>query len=259
MGIDCCFQGRPVLERVRNLSISCLVLDSIFLLVDGLTALNSTGASAKTECYEAQGYIWRNVLILTFSISAAVALAGVMVHSAVACNTQAELRQIHFVTRYANGLVGWTFVSAIAETISYHNEPYECSDAYTSSSQDQDVATQQQNNLIWEFLYTVLAIAWVITAVAAGIVARRVVANPAELCAPPQSPAAPQTVGVPTGVDMPVGLEGGSGGRAIFGSVPGGASWQEGAVVGGVVVAQGRPVSNPEPCPTATAAPKTVD
>lgn len=238
MSGDFCFQGRPPLERLKNLSVTCLVLDSIFVLLYGLAALSSSGSTLKTACYEAHGYTWHNVVTLTLTVSAFVAASGAVVHASVSCGASINEKLLDNISRFAHGLVVWTFVAAILEAIAYRQEPLECTDSWDTSSQQQDTggtaSAEDGSNIIWQVAYTLLWLGWVISAVASSVLARRVSALLPELVAASSSgttPAAPsfpgqqgvsmtpQTVGMP--VQFPPGMAGVQGVPA-FGSTMGG-------------------------------------
>lgn len=263
MAIDCCFPGRPLLERLRNLCITCLVFDAIFVLLDSLSALNSTSTTVKSVCYEAQGHVWHNVITLLFSVSAGVGAGGLVVHGSIACNAEAgERRQFLYVSRFSYLLIAWTFLAALAHSIASNLEPLECRDIL---QRGQESVEAHERDLIWAGAHAMLTIVWVATVAAAGLVARRGLANPSELALAPPRPVAtpqgatPQTMGFPVHLPpgaLPVGL--GGSGRAVFGSVPGGPSAEVvgGAMWGGATVAQGRPVAD---APERPPGPKTVD
>lgn len=247
---DCCFQARSALERLRNLCVACLVLDSLFMLIYGLTALSSTRNSQKTECYGAHGYIWHNVITFTFSVSALAAAGGAWVHATLVCSSSNTAQQLLNVSRFAHTLVCWTFVAAILEAVAYRQEPMECADGYYTSSDDskddsgglgaQAGAGQDDSSMIWQVAYTLLWLAWVTGAVAAAVFARRLAPLLPELAAAASATAAhsmsnqgamPQTVGMPV-QNFPGGMiMVGSPGNMPYGGSPG-ACGPQGTIAG---------------------------
>mmetsp|Transcript_44472 Transcript_44472/g.128533 ORF Transcript_44472/g.128533 Transcript_44472/m.128533 type:complete len:279 (-) Transcript_44472:89-925(-) len=278
MANECCFGNRPPLEKLRNLCITCLVLDSIFVLINGLYTLTSVKAS-KAACYEAHGFAWHNMILFTFGASTGVAAGGMMVHAAVSCAAEVKSFQIVNVSRFAYILIGWTFFSAVLETVAAREEPEACKDpvdahsgAYASDAEQKVAEAEANKHAMWQIVYTMLSLAWITTTVVASILGRRltqVMTEGGVACptsgtaseAQQQHPSA-QTVGWPTsmrpGSDSAVGAP--IGGLPPDGGVNGG--WpNNGGAFPGVVVAQGRPVpgSTHDPDRPALAAPKVVD
>lgn len=278
--MDCCSNSKPPLERLRNLCISCLVLDCIFILIYGLTALSSASISRKTVCYEAHGYTWHNTITFTFAISAFAAAIGGRVHSSISCSSPAMTeQQLNAVLRFAHGLIIWTFVAAVLEAIAYRKEPLQCSDAYYGTSDRTYTAdgksSQDTSHLAWQVIYPLLWVAWVTFTVAAAVLSKRIVPMLPELNAvatvAQQSQSTPQTVGVPvqelpTGQPVPSAAFGTSPGApggpcaTVTGSPcspaggsaaeqPAASPWEQGTVSGGSLVAQGRPVAGSIPDP----------
>lgn len=243
---NCCSQGRPPLERLRNLCIACLVLDSLFVLIYGLTALSTTSVAHKRDCYEAHNYTWHKMITFTFAVSAVVAAGGALVHAGMACESQTTERQLTNISRYAHGLVCWMFAASVLEAIAYRKEPFECSDAYTSydtgEAEDHtyasgDTTTSQESHFVWQVAYPLLWVSWVTGSVASAVMARRLVPLLSELCAVAATSssqhAMPQTVGMPVQA-LPAGIPGASPAAlaAGFGSHPGGPWGPSGAPQG---------------------------
>merc|ERR1740123_1647023 len=183
----CCFQGRPLLERPRNLCVTCLVLDCLFVLIYSLTALSTMSISYKTECYEAHGYTWHNMIALCYVVSAMSAGVGAVVHGHISCNPGVKKEQLINTSRFANALVCWIFTAAVVDAIAYRKEPFQCSDVYYSTSQSSagkpedkahayaadSSAHQDSSHMVWQLAYPMLWVGWVTSAVAAAMLAKR--------------------------------------------------------------------------------------
>lgn len=257
---DCCFQDRPPLEQFRVLCVACLVLDSLFVLIYGLTTLSGTDASPKTLCYEAHGYTWHTIITGSFMISALAAVAGAVTHSRVVCGGPSTKQMLNSVLRFAHALVCWTLFQAILEAIAYREEPAECttkpssgaygqrSDAQSAGSDGAEsaeagAAAEDRTQAIWEVTCTMLWLAWVTGAVAVGVLARRcltLLPLEGELSASSAAReedeangqgSTPQTMGIPIG-QLPTGAS------AITGAA-GGAEGEHNPMEG---VAMGMPV-----------------
>mmetsp|Transcript_34012 Transcript_34012/g.87948 ORF Transcript_34012/g.87948 Transcript_34012/m.87948 type:complete len:349 (-) Transcript_34012:87-1133(-) len=238
MAGDCCFQGRPPLERLRNLCVGCLVLDSLFVLLYGLSALGSARSKDKYACYEEHGYFWYNVVNLAFAVSSVVAVGGATVHGIISCAASIQVQQLANVSRFAHVLVCWTFIQALLEAVAYRQEPLECADTAETqgTSSEQGPTGEDGGQLVWQVAYTILWLSWVTGAVASAVLARRCAVLLPELNAAAASIAAaqigwptaqaqqagatPQTLGVP--VHFPMATMGVPQLEGASGAMPGG-------------------------------------
>mmetsp|Transcript_20780 Transcript_20780/g.44367 ORF Transcript_20780/g.44367 Transcript_20780/m.44367 type:complete len:304 (+) Transcript_20780:60-971(+) len=283
-GGDSCWQGRSPLDRLRNLSITCLVLDAIFALLYGVSALKDSTSEEKLQCYKDYGYYWHNVVELAFAVSSVAAVCGIAIHASISCAASFQDRQLVNANYFGHGLVCWTFLQALAEAIAYRQEPQDCIDRYgsQSSTSSADSTDESGTNLVWQVAYTMLWLSWVTGAVATAVLSRRMLPILHHLQAtstpgtPGWSPSTdsneagtmPQTVGMP--VQFPTNgsmqLAGDTSSQGACGPAAGAATqgaalpaspsagWQGGdsamVVAGGGLVAQGRPVagsSYPDP------------
>jgi len=263
-----CFQERPTLERVRNWCIGCLVLDCIFVLIYALTALASSVATPKTRCYEEHGYGWHTVVAFAFTASAMVAMSGATTHATAACAARITDRQLSMINKFAHVLVVWTFIHSLFEAIAYSNEPAEC----VGIGKDGKKAEKPQDGAVTridieQVAYSFLWLAWVTGCVAVSMMSKRALVD---LESEDSQPTQAQMVGMP--VQFPPGGPSGSSvyhgaSSAAFGSAvglpPGSSSFPEPTkpwaqqglgssahtnptvVTGGVIVTQGRPVTDP--------------
>jgi len=225
------------------LCVTCLVLDSLFVLIYSLTALSASSHNAKMACYEAHGYTWHTVVAGTFTVSAFIAVAGAIVHAMVVCSTPNTANQLGGVSRFAHSLVCWTFMAAVLEAIAYRQEPPECATigrdgaAHStdpgSAQVDPNMEPQDRSDVVWQVACTMLWLVWVTGSVAAGVLARRCVPLLLEENASPCS-GTPQTVGMPVS-RLPSGMVAVTGAAAAADGQPDGMG-------AGVVVAQGMPV-----------------
>lgn len=205
--MDCCFKGRPLAQRLRNLCVVALALDSIFLLVNVLIALNTAGPTQQSRCLEFHGYPWHGIVVLTFVISAVVAAIGAFVHASVACDPNAKGQKLILVARFAHALLAWIFLACALQAVAYQSKPAECALRYAEGSGGGfGDAVAEESNLAWETMSLVLTISWVAFVVSAGTAARRGLTHPLELEPPlEEQPAqgAVQPVGLPVpGVPM---------------------------------------------------------
>jgi len=263
MAQDCCFQGRPPLERLRLICITCLVFDSLFIFIYGMMALSYSSPSAKTLCYEEHHYVWHDIIAGTLMISAFVAVGGAISHSTVACGTSNTEQQLISVSRFAHSLVCWTFVQALLEAIALGQEPPQCvgldhpggglGNGQQAEENVDSMHPQDQTLVIYQVVSTSLWLCWVTGCVAAGVLARRCVPLLPEACSPSDAESGhngstPQTVGMPVS-SLPSGMIAVTGAAAQDGGDLGQFGGGMPAVVGagGGLVAQGRPVGGAEP------------
>jgi len=242
---DCCWANRPLIERLRNLCVTCLVLDSIFILVYTLTALSSMALSYKTACFEAHGYTWHNMIAFCYAVSALWAAVGTTVHGYISCNNKASRDQIQNVSRFANALVCWIFTAAVVEAVAYRNEPAQCTDSLYATD-PAEAATgkpdesarayaadsarhQDSSHVVWQLAYPLLWIAWVTATVAAAVLSKRLLQDLAIIRSQSNDEesgtAMPEIVGMP--IQEPPSMQnmGGASPAAApgpFGSTPGG-------------------------------------
>mmetsp|Transcript_126579 Transcript_126579/g.405172 ORF Transcript_126579/g.405172 Transcript_126579/m.405172 type:complete len:342 (+) Transcript_126579:67-1092(+) len=254
MAGDCCFQGRPPLEKLRNLCIGCLVLDSLFVLLYGLSALGSAQSKDKYACYEEHGYFWYNVVNLAFAVSSVVAVGGATVHGIISCAASIQVQQLANVSRFAHVLVCWTFIQALLEAVAYRQEPLECADTAEAqgTSPEKGPNGEDGGQLVWQVAYTILWLSWVTGAVASAVLARRCAPLLPELNAAAASIAAdhigwstaqaqqagatPQTLGVP--VHFPMATMGAPQLEGASGAMPGGPCGPaHGAIAPGAIAA----------------------
>lgn len=220
-----CYENRPPLERLRILCTGCFAFDCIFVLVYGLTAFRSAGATTVEACYEAHGYTWHYVMTLAITVWVMAALGAAMCHLALVTSQvddEERTKKLQNISRVAHGLICWSLVAAVLEAIAYREEPLEChlvGSAQTRAEQrGGDLATgngehsagdPQSDDRLWEVGYTMLWLAWVTSSLGTGILAKRVSRmTPEEANAPPmdntdaaaqgqQMQTRPQTVGAP--------------------------------------------------------------
>uniref|UniRef100_A0A7S1L738 Uncharacterized protein n=1 Tax=Alexandrium catenella TaxID=2925 RepID=A0A7S1L738_ALECA len=262
-----CLQGRPPLERLRVICITCLVLDSLFVFIYGMMALSHSSPSDKTQCYEEHHYMWHDVVAGTLMISAFVGVGGAVTHGTVSCAPSNTEQQLVSVSRFAHSLVSWTFVQALLEAIAYGQEPQAClalshqSGLSGHRQGDGDMMHPEDRVLvIYQVVSTMLWLCWVTGCVAAGVLGRRCIPLLPEAC--DRSPDAesshggtPQTVGMPV-MQLPSGMTAVNGAAQPGDSETGLAVPVRGEVgagapvplvgAGGGLVAQGRPVAGAE-------------
>jgi len=179
-----CFGGRPPLERFRGFCTVCLVFDALFVLIFFLSGLSASAYSATTACYEEEGYSWHNVLALTVLVSGVFAAWGAGLHGSIAVSGEGaplKVKQLQSCSTYGHVLVGWTFIAAILEAVSYRQQPPVCigreahSTIQPAMTDDQEQAglTDEHVDAIWQMSYTVMWLVWVLGAVGVAILAKR--------------------------------------------------------------------------------------
>lgn len=265
------FQGRPPLERLRVISITCLVLDSLFVFIYGMMALSESSPSEKTQCYEEYRYIWHDIIAGTLMLSAFVAVGGAVTHGTVACAAHNTEQQLVGISRFSHSLVFWTFVQAVLEAIAYGQEPPQCAALGHPTHAGAQPQPQQHGQagevdamhpaertlVVYQVVSTMLWLCWVTGCVAAGVLSRRCIAYLPE--AGERSPDAesglsctPQTVGMPVS-QLPCGMIAIDGAAQASSAEPESSSFgaptfagQPVVGAGGGMVAQGRPVAGSE-------------
>lgn len=262
----CCFSGRPPLERLRNICITCLCLDSIFVLLYGLTAMKPPATQEQEACYQQHHYIWHNIVSICYAVSTVVAILGIANHSTISCAPSLLERQLLMVSRYAHGMVCWILIQALLKAVADRQEPPECRAPKPVVSDEQE-RDEESGRLIWDVGYIALWLSWVSCSVAAAMLARRcmplVKRLAAEAAGAEQASAQnalepgtmPQTVGMPVQFP-PMGSAAGPAeytqGVAAAGFPAAGVTgWHNGSVVaaGGGMVVEGHPVANSTPDP----------
>lgn len=158
-------------ERFRVLCNVCLVFDSLFLLLYFTTVLHTMSRAISSEplakCYQESGSTWHLAVVVALSLSASVALAGIVVHSSVACSgfQHISASKVKSVSSYASSLCVWVLVSSIVQAIAYNQD--QC------LLLNQEPGAHDFTHIIWQIVYTILWLTWITGNVAASVLARR--------------------------------------------------------------------------------------
>eukprot|EP00929_Paragymnodinium_shiwhaense_P120959 TRINITY_DN93046_c0_g1_i1.p1 TRINITY_DN93046_c0_g1~~TRINITY_DN93046_c0_g1_i1.p1 ORF type:complete len:263 (+),score=27.59 TRINITY_DN93046_c0_g1_i1:105-893(+) len=182
-------RSQPLAERYRTSCITSLVLDAIFALVYGNTALEAMSLSPKTaDCYLAEGYNWHMVLTSLLLLATFVAVAGVAVHAEGVCCPPIGEARLRLAVRYALALSLWTCVSSVLEAVVHQQPRPHCSteelgeahvDAVVEEESHQhDGPTRRFAEQLWQAFYLLLWVAWFFSCVHTAVLARRCLTSP---------------------------------------------------------------------------------
>eukprot|EP00928_Gymnodinium_smaydae_P080217 TRINITY_DN63968_c0_g1_i1.p1 TRINITY_DN63968_c0_g1~~TRINITY_DN63968_c0_g1_i1.p1 ORF type:complete len:283 (-),score=54.76 TRINITY_DN63968_c0_g1_i1:70-918(-) len=255
-----CFDQQAPMERLRTLCVTCLVLDCIFVLIYGLTAVHLSDAHVmlvhSERCQQASGANWQMAVLFTYAASAVAALLGAVVHGRMSCSITWTKAEMIKVSHFAHGLVLWNLIASLVEAFESQQVPPECRLASQRLDVErQEYGRQYMNNFVWQSVYAMLWLTWIMASVATALLARKIAPQldaqefQAGLSAG-RGGANPPAVGMRsgfegTGAEMPqtVGMP------VSLGTASGGAFPVDDSLVvqGGAIVAQGRPVTSGSP------------
>jgi hypothetical protein len=183
------------------------VFDCIFVLIYGMTVINYTSRKPPTEaCIASNGHHWRDLGTLSYMCSTFAASFAAISHGQVSCNLDWTHKQLIRVSHTAYALVCWIFLSALLEAVAYQKETLECHMGSRNHEQHRtdDTATAAAEevssaDLAWEWIHMFLWLAWVLGAVASGLLSRRFLRENLDFRSHirPADEAPSQTVGVP--------------------------------------------------------------